>query len=153
MNRWFTDHLAFEILRWFPDINVDNAYTGVGLHGVFDAKYERILLTKLDYIPRNNNITYDKDTNQFYLEVSADEDAVMSSIEDISGIIDTSSGSSSSDTIILYDYGTSAGERITGIHAGSFGQRSLTDNYLYICIKSGDTGTAIWKKIPLLKTP
>ena len=38
MNRFFTDHLAFEILRYFPDVNIDNNFTGVGLHGVYDSK-------------------------------------------------------------------------------------------------------------------
>ena len=50
MNRFFTDHLAFEILRFFPNANTDNHFNGIGLHGVFE-KYERIILTKLDYVP------------------------------------------------------------------------------------------------------
>ena len=82
MNRFFTDHLAFEILRYFPDkevivnnkrivipgVDVDNNFTGVGLHGVYDSKFERIILTKLDYIPIDEDVKYDSTLQQFYVE-------------------------------------------------------------------------------------
>lgn len=68
MNRFFTDHLAFEILRYFPNVNIDNNFNGVGLHGVYDSKYDRVLITKLDYIPKLKNIVYDSTTKKFYLE-------------------------------------------------------------------------------------
>ena len=68
MNRFFTDHLAFEILRYFPSVNVDNNYTGVGLHGVYDSKFERIIITKLDYIPVDKNVKYDSVKQEFYIE-------------------------------------------------------------------------------------
>ena len=68
MNRFFTDHLAFEILRYFPDVDVDNAYNGIGLCGVYDAKYDRIILTKLDYIPLQSDIKFDAIKQEFYIE-------------------------------------------------------------------------------------
>jgi hypothetical protein len=82
MNRFFTDHLAFEILRFFPDlekiinneriivpgVNTDNHFNGIGLHGVYDSKYDRLILTKLDYVPLNNDVKYDYDTKDFYVE-------------------------------------------------------------------------------------
>jgi len=68
MNRFFTDHLAFEILRYFPKINIDNHFNGVGLHGVYDSKYDRIIITKLDYVPKVDNIIYDDVNKKFYLE-------------------------------------------------------------------------------------
>jgi len=67
MNRFFTDHLAFEILRYFPNVNVDNHFKNIGLHGVYDSKYERIIITKLDYIPLVNNIVYDTTDQEFYI--------------------------------------------------------------------------------------
>lgn len=67
MNRFFTDHLAFEILRYFPSVNIDNNYTGVGLHGVYDSKFDRIIITKLDYIPVDNNVKYDSVKGEFYI--------------------------------------------------------------------------------------
>jgi len=67
VNRFLTDHLAFEILRYFPKVNTDNNYAGVGLHGVYDSKYDRVLITKLDYIPNRNDIVYDEVTKEFYV--------------------------------------------------------------------------------------
>jgi hypothetical protein len=68
MNRFFTDHLAFEILRYFPNVNTDNNFTGVGLHGVYDSKFDRVIFTKLDYIPIDKDVRYDSTLQQFYVE-------------------------------------------------------------------------------------
>lgn len=68
MNRFFTDHLAFEILRYFPNIKTDNHFYTVGLHGVYDSKFGRVILSKLDYIPLDSNIILDEETQQFYLK-------------------------------------------------------------------------------------
>ena len=68
VNRFFTDHLAFEILRYFPNVPTDNHFNGVGLHGVFDSKFDRIIITKLDYIPTSKDVKYDVVTNDFYVE-------------------------------------------------------------------------------------
>ena len=68
MNRFFTDHLAFEILRYFPKVDTDNNFNGVGLHGVYDSKFDRVILTKLDYIPLTKDIKYDDITKDFYIE-------------------------------------------------------------------------------------
>jgi hypothetical protein len=68
MNRWFTDHLAFEILRHFPNVDTDNHFNGIGLHGVYDSKYDRVILTKLDYVPITEDVKYDTETNEFYVE-------------------------------------------------------------------------------------
>lgn len=84
MNRFFTDHLAFEILRYFPDkqiidpvtkekvivpgVNIDNNFKDIGLHGVFDTKYDRMIITKLDYIPIDPRVQYDPSTKEFFIE-------------------------------------------------------------------------------------
>jgi len=84
MNRFFTDHLAFEILRFFPNyevinpvtkerttilgVDVDNHFKGIGLHGVYDSKFDRIIITKLDYIPLSSDIKYNSITKEFYIE-------------------------------------------------------------------------------------
>jgi len=52
VQRFMTDHLAFEILRYFPEADTDNHFNGLGLHGVYDSKFDRIIVTKLDYIPQ-----------------------------------------------------------------------------------------------------
>jgi hypothetical protein len=68
LNRFFTDHLAFEILRYFPNVPTDNHFNGVGLHGVYDSKYDRIIISKLDYIPNSSSVKYDEATNEFYVD-------------------------------------------------------------------------------------
>lgn len=68
LNRFFTDHLAFEILRYYTNVPTDNHFNGVGLHGVYDSKYDRVIISKLDYIPLRNDIKYDAATNEFYIE-------------------------------------------------------------------------------------
>jgi hypothetical protein len=68
MNRFFTDHLAFEILRYFPDVPIDNHFNGIGLHGVYDSKYDRVIITKLDYVPKSKDVKWDPVTNEFYVD-------------------------------------------------------------------------------------
>lgn len=68
MNRFFTDHLAFEILRYFPTVDIDNHFNGVGLHAVYDSKFDRVIISKLDYIPLSNDIKYNSTTKEFYIE-------------------------------------------------------------------------------------
>jgi len=68
LNRFFTDHLAFEIVRYFPNIPIDNHFNKIGLHGVYDSKFDRVIISKLDYIPLLDTIKYDSSLNQFYIE-------------------------------------------------------------------------------------
>ena len=66
MNRFFREHLSFEILKHFSDVDTDNHFNGIGLHGVYDAKYNRVILTKLDYVPLLDTIEYNAEENKFY---------------------------------------------------------------------------------------
>lgn len=70
VNKFVTDHLAFKILEHFPNVNTDNHFKGLGLHGVYDSKYERAIITKLDYVPLNTAIKYDETKQEFYIEKS-----------------------------------------------------------------------------------
>ena len=67
LNRFFTDHLAFEILRYFPTADTDNHFNGLGLHGVYDSKFDRIIISKLDYVPLSDDVLYDGTTQEFYV--------------------------------------------------------------------------------------
>ena len=70
VQRFMTDHLAFEILRYYPAAKVDNSFKGLGLSGVYDSKYDRVIITKLDYIPQPDYvgvITYNTNNDEFYL--------------------------------------------------------------------------------------
>ncbi|HSW67352.1 MAG TPA: hypothetical protein VLH16_02105 [Bacteroidales bacterium] len=41
------------------------------------------------------------------------------------------------------------GDKYSSVHAGELGQFSLADDYLYVCVKAGTAGNAIWKKTVL----
>ena len=69
VNRFMTNHLPFEILEYFPEVNVDNNFAGIGLHGVYDSKFERVIITKLDYIPLSDDVYYNADDKKFYVTV------------------------------------------------------------------------------------
>ncbi|MBC7088675.1 MAG: hypothetical protein H5T96_09470, partial [Tissierellales bacterium] len=78
VNRFLTDNLNFNILKWFPDFPIDNHYKGIGLHGVYDAKYDRIIITKLDYSLLSDNITYSD--GKFYLTEAIGEEEITREI-------------------------------------------------------------------------
>jgi len=80
MNRFFTDHLAFEILRYFPTVDIDNHFNGIGLHGVYDSKFDRVIITKLDYIPLSKDVVYDDIDKNFYLERIVNDETLRTQI-------------------------------------------------------------------------
>ena len=95
MNNFFTNHLAFEILKYFPTkevivddktviipgVDTDNHFNGIGLHGVYDARFERIIITKLDYIPIDPNVKYDYVTKDFYIENIVNNVVIKTTVE------------------------------------------------------------------------
>jgi hypothetical protein len=64
---WFKENLKFNILKEFPTLldDVDNQYKGIGLVLGFDKRFNRFLLTKLDYKVLDDTITYDSITKEF----------------------------------------------------------------------------------------
>jgi hypothetical protein len=64
-DKWFQEYLPFKISQRFPTINIDNNHLNVGIHGIYDAKYKRIIITKLDYEALSTEIEH-KD-NKFYV--------------------------------------------------------------------------------------
>lgn len=78
LNIFFTNNLDFKILDYFPNCPVDNNFKGIGLHGVYDTLYDRLIITKLDYIPLNSAIVYNPESDKFTLngtEVSLSDPA------------------------------------------------------------------------------
>ena len=65
-SKFFHNNLNFKILKVFPDVDIDNNFNGIGLHGTYDNYYKRLIITKLDYLPIDPNIKYDG--SNFYLE-------------------------------------------------------------------------------------
>ena len=46
----------------------------------------------------------------------------------------------------------SEGAKASATDAGTFGQMSLTDDYLFVCVRTGEAGSAIWKKTSINQT-
>lgn len=53
MKSWFREQLPFKILRQFPNIPTDNKFKGIGLSMGWDARLDRVFITKRDYIAKN----------------------------------------------------------------------------------------------------
>lgn len=68
VQHFFTEKLPFKILKQFPDIDIDNNFLNIGLHGVYDTKFNRFVLTKLDYECLDSTITYKE--GKFYKDSS-----------------------------------------------------------------------------------
>ncbi len=73
VNRFMISHLPFEILEYFPDVYTDNHFNGIGLHGVYDNRFDRVIITKLDYIPISDDVKYDSVNKKFYVNVGDTE--------------------------------------------------------------------------------
>jgi hypothetical protein len=65
MNMFFSDNLPFQMRKAFPNYDIDNIWKGVGLTGVYESKFKRVIITKLDYKPIYPETTYDKTTDTF----------------------------------------------------------------------------------------
>lgn len=55
---FFNEFFNFHILSVNKNINVDNHYKDIGITGVYDTKYDRLILTKKDYKPKVEGIAY-----------------------------------------------------------------------------------------------
>lgn len=54
MRNWFRENLPFKILKHFSDLNIDNKFKSIGISMGFDNRYDRVFITKKDYIPKPN---------------------------------------------------------------------------------------------------
>ena len=48
---WFKENLPFQILKYFPDVDIDNSFKYFGMSVIYDQRFKRILFTKKDYKP------------------------------------------------------------------------------------------------------
>ena len=58
LEKWFKENLPFKILNYYPNVDVDNNYKGIGLSMGWDDRLKRIFLTKLDCTPISENICF-----------------------------------------------------------------------------------------------
>lgn len=69
---WFKNNLPFNILKNFSDADIDNPQSGLGIVMGWDERYERVFITKLDYLVRKDLvgiITYE-DRKFYYQEIN-----------------------------------------------------------------------------------
>lgn len=87
MKNWFREHLPYKILKYIPEIDVDNKYKGLGMNIWYDDRFSRVFFTKRDYILKpgvNKNLfTYNKETQQLFynnIEVFFDDDTLFKDV-------------------------------------------------------------------------
>ena len=79
IEKWFKDQLPFKILRYFPNLDIDNNYNFIGITMGWDDRTKRLFLTKKDYVPKRNDIQY-LDGIGFYIRVG--EETQVLNLED-----------------------------------------------------------------------
>lgn len=75
MSKWFSENLPFKILKTNgieSDFNIDSAANKIGLTGVYDSFYERVIITKLDYEAKEG--VYSVNGNFYYHDSELDYD-------------------------------------------------------------------------------
>lgn len=66
ISKFLINNLPFKILKYFPNVNIDNNFKGIGLHGTYDHRNRRVIITKLDYEPLSDEVKFDG--SNFYIE-------------------------------------------------------------------------------------
>lgn len=64
MSKWFKKHLPFKILKkvkGLEDKHIDNHFDSLGILMWWDSKFNRVFITKRDFIPLRNDISFDGD--------------------------------------------------------------------------------------------
>jgi hypothetical protein len=75
VEKWFKDQLPFKILRFFPNLDIDNNYNFIGLTMGWDDRTKRLFLTKKDYVPKRRDIRYLEGIG-FYIRVGNENQPV-----------------------------------------------------------------------------
>lgn len=66
---WFKQNLPFKILKYFPEVDIDNPAKGIGITMGWDERFERVFITKLDYVPVDKNqLRYDPVLKKFFVD-------------------------------------------------------------------------------------
>lgn len=68
MKEWFREHLPFKILKYIPNIDIDNKFKGLGMNLWYDDRNSRVFFTKRDYVLKaginKNNFVFEEDTQK-----------------------------------------------------------------------------------------
>ena len=66
MSYWCKNYMPIQLYDYFPTYpKVENPVNGVGYLSAFDSFYETVYVTKRDFIPVSNDITYDTENEKF----------------------------------------------------------------------------------------
>ena len=68
LKNWFREQLPFKILRTFPDIDIDNKFKGIGISMGWDARFDRVFITKKDYVVKNTDCLKYSEEDGFYTD-------------------------------------------------------------------------------------
>jgi len=49
MRNWFRENLPFNIIKDFPNVDIDNPYKNIGIAMGWDSRYNRVFITKKDF--------------------------------------------------------------------------------------------------------
>src|SRR5690606_34264524 len=70
MRNWFKEHLPFKILKYIPNIDTDNKFKGLGINMYYDSRFERVFITKKDYVllPNLNKEDFSVEDNKLFYQ-------------------------------------------------------------------------------------
>jgi hypothetical protein len=90
MKSWFKEHLPFKILKYLPQIDINNKFKGIGLNIWWDSRYSRVFFTKRDYVLKSgidkNDFTFTENNQLLYNDVEVFFDNITL-FEDVSWTI------------------------------------------------------------------
>lgn len=105
MSTWFKEQLPFKILKYFPDVGVDNPWNGVGITMGWDSRFKRVLITKKDYIPIKECITYTEGVGFTYTEDCENSGGGDCQEADIIMILDNSGSITPDEAVLVHNFG------------------------------------------------
>ena len=71
LKNWFKEQLPFKILKDFPQVDIDNKFKSIGISMGWDARFERVFITKKDYVVKKKDcLKYDKEIG-FYTDCNS----------------------------------------------------------------------------------
>ncbi len=70
--QWFRENLPFKILKYIPELDIDNKFKGIGLNMWWDDRFSRVFITKRDYVLKTGidkaDFTFNKETEQLFYQ-------------------------------------------------------------------------------------
>lgn len=72
LKSWFRQQLPFKLLRQFPEVDIDNKFKGIGISMGWDARLDRLFITKKDYIAINTECLKYSREEGFYTDCGSE---------------------------------------------------------------------------------